>query len=175
MSRQELRLERLRSDHDVTGFASGVDELDAWLKRHGLAAQQMDSARTFVVVRDDRVVGYASLTMGSVRRSDAPTRLVRGMPGYPVGMVLVARLAIDRAEQGTGLGTRQLADALRMAVLAGDAAAARLIAVDAIDERAAGFYRQHGFTETLDRPLRLYRRMEDVRASLNEAAAHNRK
>ena len=55
----------------------------------------MDSARTFVVVREQRGVGYVSLTMGSVQRSDAPAHLVRGMPGYPVGMVLVARLAVE--------------------------------------------------------------------------------
>lgn len=171
MSPEELRLERLRSDHDVGGFGSGVDELDAWLHRHALAAQQMDTARTFVAVRAGRVVGYTSLTMGSVRRSDAPARLVRGLPGYPVGMVLIARLAVDRAEQGTGLGTRLLADALRMAVLAGESVAARLIAVDAIDEQAARFYRQHGFTDTLDHRLRLYRRMKDVRASLEQAAS----
>ncbi len=131
----------------------------------------MDTARTFVAVRAGRVVGYTSLTMGSVRRSDAPARLVRGLPGYPVGMVLIARLAVDRAEQSTGLGTRLLADALRMAVLAGESVAARLIAVDAIDEQAARFYRQHGFTDTLDHRLRLYRRMKDVRASLEQAAS----
>jgi len=170
---EELRLERLRTDHELGGFGCGVDELDVWLARHALPAQQMDSARTFVVVGAGRVVAYTSLTMGSVRRADAPARLVRGLPGYPVGMVLIARLAVDRAEQGAGLGTRLLADALRVAVLAGESVAARLIAVDAIDERAAGFYRQHGFTETLGHPLRLYRRMKDVRASL-EKAAHNR-
>jgi len=172
LSPEELRLERLRADHQLGGFGCDVDELDAWLHRHALPAQQMDSARTFVVVRAGQVVAYTSLTMGSVQRSDAPARLVRGLPGYPVGMVLIARLAIDRTEQGAGLGKRLLADTLRMAVLAGESVAARLIAVDAIDEQAARFYRQHGFTETLDHPLRLYRRMKDVRASL-EKAAHN--
>ncbi len=161
-----MRLERLRSDHEVVDFASGVEDLDNWLRRHALAAQEMDSARTFAVVRGKRVVGYVSLTMGSVQRDDAPPRLVRGMPGYPIGMVLIARLAIDGADQGAGLGTRLLADALRMAVVAGEAAAARLVAVDAIDQRAAGFYRRHGFTEALDHPQRLYRRLKDVRASM---------
>jgi GNAT superfamily N-acetyltransferase len=170
LSPGEPHLERLRSDHDLAGFESGVDELDAWLGRHALAAQEMDSARTFVVVvRRGRVVGYASLTMGSLQRSDATGRLVRGMPSYPVGMVLIARLAVDKADQGAGLGTRLLADALRMAVVAGETVAARVVAVDAIDERAARFYGQHGFTETLDHPFRLYRRMKDLRASLEEA------
>ena len=166
MNPPELRLERLSSDHDLSGFRCGVDALDRWLDRHALAAQQMDSARTFVVVRNNRVVGYVSLTMGSVQRADAPQQLVRGMPGYPVGMVLIGRLAVDKREQGAGLGTRLLADALRMAVLAGESVAARVVVVDAVNESAAGFYRRHGFTETLDRSLRLYRRMKDIRASM---------
>jgi predicted N-acetyltransferase YhbS len=86
-----------------------------------------------------------------------------------VGVVLIARLAVDVTEQGSGLGARLLAQSLRIAVVAGEAAAARLVVVDAVDESAAGFHRRHGFTATLDRPLRLYRRMKDVRASLEVA------
>lgn len=169
MSGEELRLERLHSDHELARFSCGVQELDGWLRRHAVVAQQIDSARTFVVVRGARIAAYVSLTMGSVQRTDAPPRLVRGLPAYPVGMVLIARLAVDRTEQGAGLGTRLLADALRMAVIAGDAAAARLVVVDAVDDRAAQFYHRHGFTGTLDHPLRLDRRMKDVRASLQRA------
>jgi GNAT superfamily N-acetyltransferase len=165
-----LRLERLHAGHDVSDFACGVSELDSWLHRHALTAQLMDSARTFVVAREAKVVAYVSLTMGSVQRADAPAGLVRGLPGYPVGMVLIARLAVENSEQRAGLGTRLLADALRMAVLAGESVAARLIVVDAINERAATFYRHHGFTDVLGDPLRLYRRMKDVRAASLEAS-----
>jgi GNAT superfamily N-acetyltransferase len=166
-----LRLERLDAHHDLSGFASGNEELDSWLGRHALAAQQMDSARTFLLVRDsedvkNRVAGYFSLTMGSVLRAQAPPRLVRGLPAYPVGMVLLARLAVDRSEQGQGLGALLLAEALRKAVAAGEAAAARLVVVDAIDDDAAKFYSHHGFIAAPGYPLRLYRRMKDIRASL---------
>ena len=171
MKDSDLRLERLDVRHDVDRFSSGRSELDDWLKRHSLAAQQMDSARTFVALRSGSIIGYFSLTMGSVLRDEAPKRLVRGMPSYPVPLVLIARLAVDLREQGKGLGTRLLADALRMAVSAGEAAAARLVVVDAIDERAANFYRRHGFIVELDHPLRLWRRMKDVRASLDDALA----
>lgn len=129
----------------------------------------MDSARTFVLMRGPHLVGYFSLTMGSVLRTDAPARLVRGMPGYPIGMVLLARLAIHRTEQGRGLGSRLLAEALRKAVSAGETAAARLIVVDAVDEQAVGFYKRHGFVSVPEHPLRLFRRMKDVRASLDKA------
>ena len=125
MSRaRRVLLERLDTHHDVSTFDSGNDMLDGWLRRHALAAQRMDSARTFVATRGGRVVGYFSLTMGSVLRADAPAKLVRGMPAYPVGMVLLARLAVDQSQQGKGVGAMFLAEALRKAVAAGEVAAA---------------------------------------------------
>lgn len=161
-----MRLERLAPRHELSDFDSGNEDLDDWLRRHALAAQAMDSARTFVITRDNRVVGYFSLTMGSVLREDAPAKLVRGLPAYPVGMALVARLALDRREQGKGLGARLLSEALRKAVTAGEAAAARLVVVDAIDDGAVRFYERFGFVAVPDHPYRLYRRTKDVRASL---------
>ncbi len=44
----------------------------------------MGSARTFLLIGDERIAGYSSLTMGSVLRADAPAKLVRGPPAYPV-------------------------------------------------------------------------------------------
>ena len=169
MSRRRLRVERLGPHHDLGTFQSGNADLDGWLRRHALAAQEMDSARTFLLIGEERIVGYFSLTMGSVLRTDAPAKLVRGLPAYPVGMVLLARLAVDEREQGKGHGALILADALRKAVVAGEAAAARLIVVDAVDEDAARFYERHGFVPAPQQPLRLYRRMKDVRASLDAA------
>ena len=169
MSRPRHRLERIGAHHDLSKFESGNDELDTWLRRHALAAQQMDSARTFVLTRNKVVVGYFSLTMGSVLRADAPAKLVRGLPAYPVGMVLLARLAVDGRERGKGFGALLLAEALRRAVAAGDAAAARLVVVDAVDEEAERFYKRYGFISTPEQPLRLYRRMKDIRVSLEKA------
>jgi len=163
-------LERLDAHHDVSTFDSGNELLDEWLRRHALPAQRMDSARTFVGTRRGRVVGYFSLTMGSVLRTEAPTKLVRGMPAYPVAVVLLARLAVDQSAQGRGFGAILLAEALRKAVAAGEVAAARLIVVDAIDDEAAAFYERYGFLRAPEYPLRLYRRMKDVRASLDSPA-----
>jgi len=97
---------------DLFTFDSGSGMLDGWLRRHALAAQRMDSARTFVATRGSGVVGYFSLTMGSVLRADAPAKLVRAMPAYPVGVVLLARLAVDQSQQGKGVGAMLLAEAL---------------------------------------------------------------
>jgi len=104
--------------------------------------------------------------MGSVLRADAPAKLVRGLPAYPIGMVLLARLAVDRSEQGQGIGGLLLSEALRKAVAAGEAAAARFVVVDPIDDKAAKFYAHYGFAAVPGRPLRPHRRMKNIRASL---------
>jgi GNAT superfamily N-acetyltransferase len=129
----------------------------------------MDSARTFVLPGNEAVLGYFSLTMGSVLRADAPAKLVRGLPAYPVGTVLLARLAVHRHEQGKGISSLLLAEALRKAVSAGEAAAAQLVVVDAVDEAAVAFYERHGFVPAPEHSLRLYRRMKDIRMSLDKA------
>lgn len=164
-----LLLEQLDAHHDVSTFNSGNEVLDGWLRRHALVAQRMDSARTFVATRSGRVVGYFSLTMGSVLRAEAPAKLVRRMPAHPIGMVLLARLAVNQSQQGRGVGAMLLAEALRKSVAAGEVAAARLIVVDAADKDAAAFYQRYGFVQTPENPLRFYRRMKDVRASLDSS------
>jgi GNAT superfamily N-acetyltransferase len=160
------RTERLARHHDLDHFGSGNQVLDFWLKNHAWAAQQMDSARTFLLIDVDQVIGYFSLTMGSVLRDEAPAKLVRGLPGYPVGMVLLARLAVDRGHQGRGFGSILLAEALRKALAAGEVAAARLVVVDAIDAKAVSFYARRGFIALPEDPMRLFMRMKDISASL---------
>ena len=60
--------------------------------------------------------------------------------------ILLGRLAIDRAWQGTGLGRALLADAIRRSQRAASEVSARLVIVHAISPAAEGFYLHHGFT-----------------------------
>ena len=161
-----LRLALLTAEHETTGFDCGSEQLNTWLIRHALASHRADLARTYVAVVDGTVAGYVSLTTGSARHDDVPKRYVRGMPRYPIPTILIARLAVDRRFQGQKLGTRLLAEALRRAVAASDAAAARVVVVDAIDDRAAAFYRERGFIEAPESSLRLFRKISDIRRTI---------
>ncbi len=165
-----LRLTLLPAEHDASGFDCGSEQLNAWLVRHALASHRADIARTFVVLDGTTVAGYVSLTTGSARHDEVPKRFARGMPRHRIPTILVARLAVDSGFQGQQLGTRLLAEALRRAVAASDAAAARVVVVDAIDERAAGFYRRRGFIESPENPLRLFRKIADIRRTIESAA-----
>jgi GNAT superfamily N-acetyltransferase len=162
-----VRVERLAEHHHRSSFRCGNEVMDRWFSEHAWTAQRQDSARTFVLVDDDeRVLGFYSLTMGSVEKAAAPTRLVRGMPRHPVPVVLLARLAIDESARGRGLGSSLLFEALHRAALAAEHAAARLIVVDPIDDDARRFYERWGFRAVDGDPGgRLFVRTRDALAS----------
>jgi len=161
-----LRLVLLGAAHELSGFDCGNKELNRWLIDHALASQKADLARTYLALTDTALAGYFSLTTGSVRRESAPSRYTRGMPRHPIPTILIARLAVDRPHQGQQLGGRLLAEALRLAVAASDSAAARLVVVDAIDDQAAAFYRRYGFIDVPENPRRLFRKISDIRRTL---------
>lgn len=164
MSAEPLRsVEALRDEHEVDGFSSGVESLDRWLRRSARSAAAAGTAATYVLCRGDRAVGYYALAMSSVAHTGAPGRLRRGLPD-PVPVVLLARLALDRSERGTGLGGDLLIDALGRCVRGGQEFGARAVVVDAIDPDAEAFYRHFGFKELDER--RLWRRVSDIDRAL---------
>jgi GNAT superfamily N-acetyltransferase len=140
--------EHLSAQHDFSSFENGRHpSLDEWLRERALASEGL-SARTYVVCASDaskRVVGYYAIATAMEQRIALPTaKLRRGMPEQ-IPLLLIGRLAIDRAYQGMGLGTELLSDALRRCLSASEIAGARGVIAHAIDEEAARFYQRHGF------------------------------
>lgn len=126
----------------------------------------MGTARTFVWVDNTKqVVAYFSLCPHEIRRETVPATRGRGSPRV-IPAILLARLALDRKLHGQGFGAQLLVDSLQRAVSAVNAAGGRFIVVDALHERAANFYSQHGFTALPTTPLRLVMKSSVAAASL---------
>lgn len=157
-------VERLSESHDLSAFDCGNESLTAWLKRFALTNLRSDSAQTFVARRGGVVVGYYSLTAGSVRPEEAPARVAKGLAKHPIGVILLARLAVDKREQGRGLGKALLKDALLRVMGAADTVGARAVLVHAIDEQARGFYEHFGFERSPIDDFELMLLMKDLRA-----------
>lgn len=156
----------LGSDHDLSEFRCGRDALDRWLRDEALRAQRAGVSRTTVwtAPEDQIVAAFHTIAPTRFARSQLPSRALSAgyshVPGY-----LVGRLALDETLHGTGLGSQLLLDALDVIVSAAEVAGGRLIAVDAIDERAHAFYRHHDFTP-IEGSSRLVMKVSTARAAL---------
>jgi GNAT superfamily N-acetyltransferase len=160
-------IEKLARDHDLSRFDCGKEALSLWLKRFAWINFQNDSARVYVAHRRDQVVvGYHALTAGSVSRAEAPERVGRGLAAHPIGVVVLGRLAVDRVQQGQGLGTSLLQDALLRAEQAAETVGVRAVLVHAIDAAARSFYLRFGFSPSPVDEMRLMLLMKDLRAFL---------
>ena len=92
-----LKLEKLKPDHQVEEFACGHEALDRYLRRFAWANQKAEAAQTYVAVHESRtVIGYYSLAVGQVTFDDAPGRLAKDLARHPAPVMLLARLAVPR-------------------------------------------------------------------------------
>jgi GNAT superfamily N-acetyltransferase len=143
--------ESLGAQNELDTFACGKPTLNDWLLRHARQAHGSGSAKTFVIADPRGVVGYFSLTVGQIDTLDAPERIRKGMGQYPIPVVILARLAVDRAYQGQGIGVGMLQDAIRRTLVIAEQAGIRAMLAHPIDEEAVRFYTRFGFIAS---PLR---------------------
>jgi GNAT superfamily N-acetyltransferase len=144
--------EKLSPSHDLSRFDSGEPSLDAWLPRRAEQNEASGASRTYVVCVGERVVGYYTLAAGAIAHAGAPGRIRRNMP-EPVPVMVLGRLAVDKAFHGQGIGTGLLRDAVLRIVLAAEIVGIRAILVHAISETAKAFYEKYGFVSSPVDPL----------------------
>lgn len=150
-----IRVVLLNGWHDRASFDCGEPSLDEWLRRMALQQQRKNYARTRVAVAADapeRILGYAAVLAHEIDTTRLAT--ARSLPRR-LPCVLLGRLAVDRRVQGQRIGELLLADAIeRTRASIGEIAGIGLVA-DALNDRAAEFYRRYGFEPFRDDPQRL--------------------
>lgn len=155
-ARADLRIEPLGAHHDRTAFTCGEESLDRYL--HTQAGQDVRRKANAVFVLVDPaaagcILGFYTLCVTALAQGDVPEAVRRYLPRYPlVSATLIGRLAVARDKQGQRLGAILLADALRRALWSAETVGSSMVVVDALDDRAALFYRAHGFVQLTDSP-----------------------
>ena len=156
----------LDGSHRLNSFDCGKPGLNDWLTHHAMQAQASGSAKSYVIAEGDRTAGYFSLTVGQIDALDAPERVRKGMGGYPVPVVLLARLAVALPDQGRGIGVGMLQEAIRRALIIAEQAGVRAMLTHPIDEDAARFYQRFGFEVSPAREQQLLLLLKDARKLL---------
>jgi len=155
----------LADAHQLADFNSGIASLDDWLKRRARSNQASGASRTFVLCENEKVIGYYALASGGVTIGEAPGRFRRNMPD-PIPVVVLGRLAVDRAYQGKKLGRALFRDAALRVMHAADVIGIRGIVVHAISEEAKAFHLAVGFDPSPLDPMTLMVTLADVRETV---------
>ena len=143
----EPAIRRLRAGDDTSSFRCGDPEYDLFLQRY--AGQNQDRlfvGATYAALDGPRVVGYVTVAVGQIDRDDGPVEFQGGLPRYPLPVLRLARLAVDEAFQGRGLGRRLAAYSFAVALQVRAAAGCVGVVVDALPGRE-GFYGDLGLVE----------------------------
>lgn len=161
---------KLAATDRVEAFDCGQPALNQFLQRYALVNQKANSAQTWACCRDDVVVGFYSLAVGSVDRGTAPSRVVKGLARHPVPVMILARLAVDSAHQRKGLGRALLRDALLRTAQAADIAGIRCLLVHAKDDSARQWYENWEFEPSPTDAYHLFLLLKDLQTLIGSAS-----
>ncbi len=157
--------EKLNKKHNIKNFDCGSEQLNDYLKKYAFQNQKKNISNTFVAQKDGKVVGYYTLTFGSVMKEDLPEKTKKNLPNYLIPVMILARLAVDKAEKGHGLGKGLLKDAVLRTLQASDIAGIKAIMVKAKDKEAKSFYERFDFLTSPIDDLILYLPVEVLKSS----------
>lgn len=130
----------------------------------------MGSTRVFVVTQVGQrdVVAYYAWRMAELSIADSPARLRKGAGQFPQPVALLARLGVDTAHEGRGLGAGLLADVVLRLLAIDERIGCRGLLIHAEGPEARAFYR-HLVPELEPSPtddLHLVLLMKDARRTL---------
>lgn len=148
-----------RDRHDRARFRCGAPSLDRYLSQQASQDIRRQLCAVYVLADDatGRIHGYYTLSASSIMRDDLPAQSVQRLPHYDsYPAALIGRLAVDQAFQGERLGEVLLFDALKRSSDLASRLGIHAVVVDALDERAAGYYRKFGFHSFTDNERRLF-------------------
>ncbi len=149
-------------------FSCGQGLLDEYLKRYAKGNHRRGIGKTFVVVLEQRVVGFYTLSMGTVDFYSVPPGYQSGLPKYPIPVGRIGRLAVDSHQKGRGLGKFLLTSAIYKILDAAQVVAAYGVVVDAKNSEAVAFYQHCGFTPFENQSRSLFLPL----GAFNEALLH---
>lgn len=147
-------------------FSCGQPSLDNYIQRNVTNDITARACTCFVIVDNDRVKAYYTLSNESVPIDGAPDQLRKKIKYDQIPVTLLGRLAVHEDYKGQGLGKLLLIDAIKRSFyVAEEHVASKAVIVDPIDEAAVAFYAKYGFT-TIPDTGRMFMTMNKIREAL---------
>src|SRR4030042_1077393 len=127
-----MEIRALRPRDDRSAFECGDEALDRFFRRYAGQNQfRHHLGVTYVAVDGGRVLGFVTVAPRHVEIDELPERARKKLPRYPLPVLGLARLAVDKQAQATGLGGKLLRFVLELASTMADELGCAGIVVDA--------------------------------------------
>jgi len=155
----QLSINALNTGHLRKAFDCGESSLNTYLHRYARQNIKNRINRVFIaspVNAEKTIMGYYTLSAGSICAYDLPLAQKRRLPNYPLPVALLGRLAVDKRYQGQRLGSILLADAVQRVEQASEVLAVYAIVIEALNPSVAEFYQGFGFVPFSGQPLKLF-------------------
>ena len=153
--------------HDRKSFDCGAQELNLFLQQFAVKHRTAGISMTMVLPAKESkadICAYYTLSHTEIKRQTLPKSVAKKLPYYPIPVMLIAQLAVNKKARGQGLGKITLIRALQHAGEINEHLPSYAIVVDALDNQVQGFYESFGFTalDTHNHRKRLYMTMQTV-------------
>lgn len=141
----EVRL--LAETDDRSSFQSGDEQLDLFFRRYAGQNQfRHHIGTTYIALEGETILGFATVTVGHVEIENTPSSLRKKLPEYPLPILRLARLAVDRNAQGKGVGEHLMRIVFSVAIELRAKLGCVGIVVDA-KQGAEDYYSRYGFVD----------------------------
>jgi GNAT superfamily N-acetyltransferase len=143
----DFEVRALEPGDDRSGFASGDSDLDRFFQKFAGQNQfRHHVGTTYVALCDGVIAGYVTVSAASIHVDDIPEKQRKRLPQYPLPVLRLARLAVDRHMQKKGVGRLLLRTVFSLALEMASRVVCVGVMVDAKPD-AVEYYRKYGFEE----------------------------
>jgi hypothetical protein len=153
-----------KTKHDLKSFDCGKPKMNEFLARFAVKHMEVGISRTWVLTLAEplekqekfTIAAYYTLAIETVKRHEIP--FPNSLPTYPLPVVLLARLAVNKIYQNQRVGEKSLIAAFRKAVELTEVGLPAIgVVLDVLDDCALKFYQQFEVFESFTNdPMRLF-------------------
>lgn len=158
--------------HDRAAFSCGVSQIDNYLKLNAKKGSKADVVRIWVIIdSENKIVGFYGVNMHAIGVVEMPDayRKKAGKHGF-LPAAFIAMIGVDKTQQGRGIGSALIADALDRIARVSDEIGTCVVVLDVFDDsndemvvRRKTYYEAFGFIPLPDQRLRLFMPIETAR------------
>lgn len=141
-----MEIRALRPSDERSKFTSGDEALDLFFHRYAGQNQfRHHLGVPYVAVNHGRILGFVTVSPRHLEIEELPVHSKKKLPRYPIPVLGLVRLAVDRGARSKGVGAQLLRYVLRLAEKMTEEIGCAGVVVDA-KPGAVAFYAKYGFT-----------------------------